>query len=199
MRPEILILIVIAVAVLAAAALITWFALSRWRSKKLHDKFGSEYDYTLEKAGDQRTAERTLVEREKRVNQLNIHTLDENERDRYQGDWLQIQADFVDDPSKSVKDADRLITEVMIARGFPVADFEQRAEDLSVLYPESVSNYRNAHTIATNNGGNGSHGTSTEDLRQAMVVYHSLFEVLVGPMKVEESKNNGKVKELITQ
>ena len=84
---------------------------------------------------------------------------------------------FVDDPAKSVKEANRLITEVMIGRGFPVADFEQRAADVSVMYPDFVSNYRNAHAIASKNQ-NG--GASTEELRQAMVYYHSLYTELLG-------------------
>ncbi len=179
-----LILIIAAVVVvLILARLITSLASHRMRSQKLKEKFGPEYDYTLEKLGDQRTAEETLAERERRVNQLDIHDLDENQRQRYQEEWRKIQADFVDAPSKSVEEANLLITEVMVARGFPVADFEQRAADLSVLYPDFVPNYRNAHAIALKNQ---SDGASTEDLRQAMVYYRSLFDELLGAAEVDE-------------
>ena len=184
MRTEILILIlVVAVVLLIAAGLGVWLAMRSRRSQNLREKFGPEYDHTLEKEGDRRTAEATLKEREKRVTKLDIRALDQTERDRYHGEWINIQAGFVDDPSKSVEAANRLITEVMIARGFPVADFEQRAADLSVMYPNFVSNYRNAQAIALKNKQNG---TSTEELRQAMVYYHSLFEELLGSAEVKE-------------
>ena len=193
MRTEILILIIlIAAAGLIVIGLGVWFATRGTRSQKLREKFGPEYDYTIEKAGDRRTAEETLKEREKRVIKLDVRALDENERGRYQGEWNEIQASFVDDPSKSVAEANRLITEVMIARGFPVADFEQRAADLSVMYPELVSNYRNAHAIALKNQNGES---STEDLRQAMVYYRSLFEKLLGIVEVQETEE----KELVTK
>ena len=188
MKTETLILILIAAAVVVAAGLGIWYAMRRQRSQNLREKFGPEYDLTMEKTGDQRTAEKTLGEREKRVVKLDIRALDQNERDRYHGEWTQIQADFVDDPSKSVKEANRLITEVMIARGFPVADFEQRTADLSVMYPDFISNYRNANVIALKNQRNEA---STEELRQAMVYYRSLFEELLGTVEVKEVEAKG--------
>lgn len=187
-------LILIVVAVLIVIGLGVWLANRGRRSQKLREKFGPEYDYTMEKVGDRHLAEDTLKEREKRIMKLDIRALDEKERDRYHGEWINIQANFVDDPSKSVEQANRLITEVMIARGFPVADFEQRASDLSVMYPDFVSNYRNANAIALKNQ---SGGTSTEELRQAMVYYHSLFKELLGTVEVKEVE--AKEKEVTTQ
>lgn len=183
MDNQTLILILIAVGVLLAAGLLTWYATRIGRSRKLREKFGPEYDYTMEKEGDRRTAEEILLEREKRVNKLDIQPLDPNTLDRYQAEWAEIQADFVDKPLESVKEANRLIIEVMVSRGFPVADFEQRSADISVLYPDFVSNYRNAHAIAVMSQNNG---TSTEDLRQAMVYYRSLFEELLETEKTTE-------------
>jgi hypothetical protein len=66
---------------------------------------------------------------------------------------------------------------VMDARGYPMEEFEQRAADLSVDHPQVVQNYRAAHVIAGKNDGGGA---STEELRQAMVYYRSLFEELLG-------------------
>ena len=183
MNTEILISVLIAAAVMIAAGLVAWLAIRRWRSQKLREKFGPEYDYTMEIVGDRRSAEETLAEREKRISKLEIRALNEDEKVRYHGEWIDIQANFVDNPSKSVEEANRLITEVMITRGFPVADFEQRAADLSVMYPEFVSNYRNAHDIAIKNQSNG---TSTEELRQAMVYYRSLFDELLGKVEVKQ-------------
>jgi hypothetical protein len=64
----------------------------------------------------------------------------------------------------------------MVARGYPMADFEQRAADISVDHPLVVENYRAAHAIALRHDGGQA---STEDLRKAMVHYRSLFEELL--------------------
>jgi type II secretory pathway pseudopilin PulG len=183
---EILILVLVVVAIFLAAALGIVFANRNKRSQKLRDKFGPEYDLTMKNVGDQRKAEETLAEREQRVTKLNIRDLKVSERDTYREEWQKIQADFVDNPSASVDEASRLITEVMIARGFPVSDFEQRAADLSVMYPNFVPNYRNAYDIALKNQRKE---TSTEELRQAMVNYHSMFEELLGIVKVNETED----------
>lgn len=189
METETLIIVLIAVAVLIVAGLVAWIAIRARRSQKLRQKFGPEYDYTLEKVGDRRVAEETLEEREKRVSKLAIRALDTDEWDHYHAEWVEIQADFVDEPSESVEEANRLIKEVMEARGFPVADFEQRVADISVLYPDFVSNYRNAHAIALRNQHNG--GVSTEELRQAMVYYRSLFEELLETAETNVKEKTG--------
>jgi hypothetical protein len=186
-----ILLILVAAIVIILVALAISSSVVKRRSEQLREKFGPEYDYTMQKEGDKQAAEEALKERERRVTNLDIRSLNPGERDRYQAEWKQIQADFVDTPAKSVEEANRLISEVMVARGFPVADFEQRAADLSVMYPDFVSNYRNAYAIATKNQNNGA---STEELRQSMVYYRSMFDELLGTMNV---KNN--VKEVATR
>jgi hypothetical protein len=176
MNTLILVLILLGAVLLLAAGLIAWLVIRARRSVKLREKFGPEYDYTMQITGDKRAAEETLAEREKRVKKLAIQTLDPDKLNQYKIEWGEIQTDFVDKPTASVEKANRLITEVMVARGFPVEDFEQRVADISVLYPEFVSNYRNAHAIAL---ASQHDGVSTEDLRQAMIYYRSLFEVLL--------------------
>jgi hypothetical protein len=171
-----IILIAAVAVVIVAAVIVAAVAMRGRRSQKLRDKYGPEYDYTLEKAGDRRAAEETLLDREKRVSQLEIRTLNPGEYEQYHQKWVAIQADFVDKPAEAVERADRLIKEVMVARGFPMADFEQRAADISVLYPDFVTNYRNAHAIAVKSQNDG---VSTEELRQAMVYDRSLFEELL--------------------
>jgi hypothetical protein len=176
-------LIFIAGVIVVIVGLALWFAMRKQHSQNLQEKFGPEYARSMQQTGDKHETEKTLGEREKRVVNLDIHDLSQNDRNRYHTEWTQIQAEFVDDPSKSLEKANQLITEVMIARGFPVADFEQRAADLSVMYADLVSNYRNANAIALKNQTNQS---STEELRQAMVYYRSLFEELVGTAEVKE-------------
>ena len=151
-----------------------------------HDQFGTEYDLTVETAGNEKKAHAELNERQKHVEALNIRPLSVNERERYQADWAAVQSKFVDQPGQAVGDADRLIMAVMQARAYPVADFEQRAADISVTYPALVSNYRAARAIALKNE---QHQADTEQLRQAMIYYRSLFDELLGT-ETELAKEN---------
>jgi hypothetical protein len=148
----------------------------RKRSDRLHDQFGSEYEHTVQVLGDEKKAQNELEERQKYVKALDIRPLSEIEHKRYTADWAAIQSKFVDEPGQAIVDADRLIMEVMQLRAYPIADFEQRAADVSVSYPELVSNYRAARVIALKNQ---EHQADTEELRQAMIYYRSLFDELL--------------------
>ena len=146
------------------------------RSARLKDQFGPEFDHTVEAMGGKKKAQKELVERQKHVKALDIHPLSASERARYLTDWAVVQSKFVDEPGQAIGNADRLINEVMQSRAYPVADFEQRAADISVSYPNLVSNYRAARAIAIKNE---QHKADTEELRQAMIYYRSLFDELV--------------------
>ena len=172
---NILILAVVLIVLIAGAALGPVF-FRRKRSERLQGKFGSEYDHTVQTLGDEKKAQTELEARQKHVASLDIHPLSAKEGDRYVADWAIVQARFVDEPGQAVLDADRLIMEVMLLRNYPVSDFEQRAADLSVNYPELVSNYRAARLIAIKNE---QFLADTEELRQAMIHYRSLFEELL--------------------
>jgi hypothetical protein len=148
----------------------------RRRSKNLQQRFGPEYDRIVQETGSQKAAEAELEQRRKHVENLNIRPLTKIEHDRYLVDWTAVQSKFVDDPAQAIKDADRLIIEVMLVRNYPMARFEERAADISVNYPELVSNYRAAHEIAQHNE---QQAADTEELRQAMVHYRSLFNQLL--------------------
>lgn len=169
-------ILVIVVAVVIVG-FIAWWAGSRRRSTRLRDQFGAEYDRTVESTGRRSDAEKELESRQDRVKSLDIRPLDEAERDRFRERWLIVQALFVDGPSGALGDADKLIGDVMRARGYPVGDFEQRAADVSVDHPDVVEHYRTAHAIATSQR-NG-HG-DTEEARQAMVHYRALVSDLLG-------------------
>jgi hypothetical protein len=149
----------------------------RKRSERLHDHFGTEYDHTVQTLGDEKKAQTELDERRKHVEALDIRPLSVGEHERYLADWTSVQSKFVDDPGQAIVDADRLIMEVMQVRAYPVSDFEQRAADISVNYPTLVSNYRAARVIAVKND---QRQADTEELRQAMIYYRSLFEELLG-------------------
>ena len=148
----------------------------RKRTERLHDHFGPEYDHTVQTLGDEKKAQTELEERQKHVKALDIHPLSVEEHDRYAAEWTAVQSKFVDEPGQAIVDADHLIMEVMQTRAYPVSDFEQRAADVSVNYPALVSNYRAARVIALKNE---QHQADTEELRQAMIYYRSLFEELL--------------------
>ena len=177
--------IVVAVVVVAAVLVIVAIMSSRRRrSEHLKDRFGREYDRTVNATGDRSKAEADLEEREKRVEKLDIRPLDARERRDFLDRWTEVQARFVDDPARAVAFADALLGDVMKARGYPVSDFDQRAGDISVDHPVVVEHYHRAHEIAVRHGRGEA---STEDLRQAMIHYRALFDNLVGATAPAES------------
>ncbi len=170
-------LIIAVVLVLAVAGVILGMVFSRRnRSQGFKDKFGPEYDRTVQSAGDEKKAQKELNERKKHVDTLDIRPLSVSERERYQAEWTAIQAKFVDEPGQATVEADHLIMDVMKVRAYPVSDFEQRAADISVNYPALVSNYRAAREIAIKNE---QHSANTEELRLAMIHYRALFDDLL--------------------
>ncbi len=177
MNTQTILPVILAIIIVIVVLLIISTAARGLRSRRLKEKFGPEYDYMMDKAGDRRAAEEDLQEREKRVNELNVHPLRDDEIERYHNEWVEIQAGFVENPLASTERANREITEVMIARGFPVADYEERTEDLSVLYPDFVPGYREANEILSRSHADG---VPTEELRKAIVKLHSLFDELLG-------------------
>ena len=180
-------IIVIVVVVVIVGVILGLVFSRRNRSTQLHEKFGPEYDHTVETMGSEKKAQAELNERQKHVETLDIRPLSVSEHDRYLADWTAVQSKFVDEPGQAIVDADRLIMEVMQIRGYPVSDFEQRAADISVKYPALVANYRGAREIANKNKLGQA---STEELRQAMIYYRSLFEELlkIEPVVGEEKK-----------
>jgi len=169
-------IIVVVLALVVVGAILAPVFVRRNRSKQLQEHFGPEYDVAVQTLGDEHKAQKELAERQKHVEALNIHPLTVTQRERYLADWAAVQSKFVDEPGQAIVDADRLIMEVMQLRAYPVADFEQRAADLSVNYPALVKNYRAARMIADKNALNQA---DTEELRQAMIYYRSLFEELL--------------------
>lgn len=169
-------MLALAVGVLLLVGLIAWSATRRKRTRALADRFGPEYERTVAEIGKRGRAEAELLARQKRVEGLKIHPLTTADRDRFADLWMKAQAHFVDSPPAAVAEADALVVEVMNRRGYPMADFEQRAADISVDHPKVVQEYRAARAIAERNRTNSA---STEDLRQAVIHYRALFEDLL--------------------
>jgi hypothetical protein len=155
------------------------------KTERLRTRFGPEYTRAVEESGGRRKAEAGLEQREKRVEAFAIRPLAASDRERYVASWRTVQAEFVDDPKKSVTQADQLLGDVMSTRGYSVSDFEQRSADISVDHPLVVENYRAAHEIAVRHA---SGQASTEDLRQTMIHYRTLFDELVGEPEMARAK-----------
>jgi type II secretory pathway pseudopilin PulG len=170
-----LVAIVIVVTLIVIAAIVVIVSRKR-RSQHLRERFGTEYDRAVKQRGNRAKAELELLDREKRVHSFSIKPLLPAARDRFAEEWSSIQRRFVDDPGVTVLDADSLVNRVMTERGYPMADFEQRAADVSATYPAVVQNYRAARAIVVRYERTEA---STEDLRQAMVHYRSLFDELL--------------------
>jgi hypothetical protein len=173
--PRLIIGIVALVVIIAVVVAVIVYQRKK-KAEHLRTRFGSEYDRTVLERGSERNAQATLAAREERVNSLKTRDLAPAERDRFVSEWQAVQSRFVDHPRGAVIEADELVASLMNARGYPVADFEQRAADISVNYPRVVENYRSAHAIAQRLAGNEA---STEEMRTAMLQYRALFDELL--------------------
>ena len=181
-------LIVLAAVVILVIAVLAWLNVRKRRSTTadLRQRFGPEYERAVREHGwSERKAEANLADREKRVENFKIRTLDPMERERFSKQWQSVQSRFVDSPKGAVTEADDLVSSLMKTRGYPVSDFNQRAADISVDHPRVVENYRSAHEIALRVGKDEA---TTEDLRTAMIHYRSLFEELVQAPATGERK-----------
>jgi len=170
--------LIVTFAGVVVAGIAAWVFFRRRRTARLRAQFGgNEYARAVKEGGSRRHAEAGLDERNDRVEALHIRPLGLGDRARFLESWRRVQARFVDGPGGAVTEADQLLGDVMSTRGYPVSDFEQRAADISVDHPKVMENYRTAHAVALRQ----THGqASTEELRQAMIHYRTLFEELVG-------------------
>jgi hypothetical protein len=177
--------IIIGVVLIGIVAIASAMFLRKSKTERLQTRFGPEYTRAVEESGGRGKAEAALEQRQKRVEGFAIRPLAASDRERYIASWRAVQAEFVDDPNKSVTQADQLLGDVMSTRGYSVSDFEQRSADISVDHPLVVENYRAAHEIAVRHA---SGRASTEDLRQAMILYRTLFDELVDEPEMARAK-----------
>jgi hypothetical protein len=169
-------LVVVALVVLVVVALLVFLAARKKKSDGLRQQFGPEYDRSVEESGKRRDAERDLQQRTERRNTLDIRSLEPQRRDMFAAEWRITQEDFVDRPGEAVRSANALVERVMQEVGYPVGDFEQMSRDLSVDHAQVMSEYRSAHDLSELNDRKEA---TTEQQRQAMVHYRSLFTELL--------------------
>ena len=176
----------IALVVVLVGGLAAFLLYRKRRTARLRTQFGeAEYARAIEKGGNRRHAEAALQERAQRVDGLRIRPLAAADRARFLSSWRDVQARFVDGPGGAVMAADQLLGDVMSTRGYPLDSFDQRAADISVDHPLVLENYRAAHEIAIRQT-RGQAGT--EDLRQAMIHFRTLFEELVNEPEMPLAK-----------
>jgi hypothetical protein len=171
---EWIVIAAIAVVLIVAAFVAISMVRFRTRTKRLKQHYGSEYEHVVSETGSDKGAVRELTTRERKRDKLDIVALSPSARSTFFAGWQEVQAGFVDNPATAVGDADRLVTEVMRERGYPVDDFERRAADISVDHPQVVDNYRVAHGIHVSE-----QDADTEQQREAFVHYRALFEKLL--------------------
>ncbi|MFI6519274.1 hypothetical protein ACIBF1_27225 [Spirillospora sp. NPDC050679] len=170
------VMVVVAVVVIAAVAGAGYLVWTRARSRRLRQRFGSEYDRAVERHGGRGAAEKELMSREQRHQELELRELDPGQRERYREQWTRVQEQFVDTPESAVEQADRLVTVVMGDRGYPTGGFDEKVTHLSVEHGRTLDHYRRGHEISARAAGKEA---TTEELRQAMVHYRALFEDLL--------------------
>lgn len=146
------------------------------RTQAFRKNFGTEYDRAVFTHGSPRKAEAKLADRQTRVGALAIRELGATERERFVAEWQTVQSRFVDHPKAAVLEANDLIDALLLARGYPQASFEQRADDVSVSYPGVMENYRMANGIAVRHG---QADATTEEFRTAMIQYRAIFDELL--------------------
>jgi hypothetical protein len=181
-------LIALVAVVILVMAVLAWLSLRKRRATtaNLRRRFGTEYERVVLQHGSERRAEAKLADREKRVDKFNLRPLDAMEHERFSKEWAAVQSRFVDSPKGAVAEADDLVSSLMKTRGYPVSEFEQRADDISVDHPRVVENYRMAHALALRVDKDKDQA-STEDLRTAMIHYRSLFdELMLAPPPAEQ-------------
>jgi len=169
--------IVVGVAALIVVAVIVVLASRRRRREtKFRNRFGEEYDRTVRQAGSRHKAQVDLRERADRRDSFEVRPLTPEARARYSERWRMVQSHFVDQPGEAVDEADQLVVEVMRDRGYPVDDFVTQSDMISVDHPDVVNNFRMAHQVQVENHNRRA---TTDDLRQAVVHYRSLFTDLL--------------------
>ena len=165
------------VALVVIVVAVGTYLFQKRQTLRLKQRFGTEYDAVVKRTGSRTKAEAELKRREKRVERMELVPLTQADANRFAQTWTRLQGSFVDDPKGVLVQADQLVRDLMLKRGYPMADFEHRAADISVDHPQVVSNYRAAQQILSRDQRGEA---DTEDLRKAVVHFRALFDELLG-------------------
>lgn len=169
-------LFILVVVAIIAAIVGGYYYSNRRRTQFLRDHFGPEYDRVVGQEHNVRRAEGVLEFRAKARQAFRIRPLTRADHSVFTRRWQDVQRLFVDDPNHAVVEADRLLTDVLAAHGYPASNFDQDAEIVSVDHPGVAQKYRIAHDIAVRQAQGR---LSTDDLRTAVLHYRPLFDELL--------------------
>lgn len=161
------------VAALAVAAVIAVIRRRTSGQRRLEQRFGDEYDRTVERADSREQAHEELERRIERRDSFDLRSLDEGERDRYVERWREAQRTFVRQPATGLLEADGLLTSLLADVGYPTDGFEQQAADLSAAHSAVVHDYR-AGRATVRDVREGRAGT--EEIRSGLLRYRTVFE-----------------------
>ena len=179
---ETVLLVVAVVAVLLVVAAVVAVTRRRKQREELRSTYGAEYDRTVERADKRKDGERELAERKERHDSLQIRPLSAASRQRYLTAWDGVQNRFVDSPVLALSEADALLTRMLAERGFPTDDVRTQEDMLSVEHAHVLDGFRAGHEIEQRNTtGNA----DTEQVRQGMLHFRSVFEELVSESPAE--------------
>ena len=167
-------IIAIVIVIVLIAVVVALARTQAVRSPALRRQFGPEYQNLVREVGPRR-ARADLIDRQRRVADLDIRPLTAEQHARYSGEWTATQEQFLDNPAQSMEAAMALLTSVAADRGYEVDDHAQLLKDLSVYHARQIDGYRRATRVAEQAAT-----TPTEELRQAVLGCRELFWDLLG-------------------
>jgi hypothetical protein len=186
----IVVIVVVVVVVLVLAAVAARIMVQR---RELRERYGDEYQRVVTEKGGRAAAEAELKRREREHDRLELKELSPAAREEYRASWTTVQSQFVDDPRSAVHAADRLVSQLVADRGYPVVDYPQRLEHLSVEHSSVLNTYRSAHDISVRNDAGAA---TTEELRQALVSYRELIADLLGDPSLADGSQGSAAAEI---
>ncbi|TDD57017.1 hypothetical protein E1286_01645 [Nonomuraea terrae] len=162
-------IVAVAVAVILVAAI--GFVMVEQRRQRI----GSRRRAVPNEGDNRRGADQVRRARQGQIIILDIKPLTTESQRAYSERWTAIQTQFANAPGPAVRAADRLLTSVLVERGYLAEGFEQQP-DSPLAHDRMLHRYRQAYEISARVARGGA---SAEDLRQAMVHYHVLFQELL--------------------
>jgi hypothetical protein len=170
-----IIVAIIAVILLLGAAIA---GRARHRKQRLRKSFGPEYETVAQEHDSKQEVDRELLRRKRLHEQLNLRPISAADQDFYVTSWEHVQGEFLDAPAVSLRSAEQLVSRLLDARGYPGDNPAERLALLSVAHADVLDDYRRARRI-TEYTRRRSAPVPTEELRQALLTYHTLFSELM--------------------
>jgi hypothetical protein len=177
-----LLYVLIALAVLIVGAIVWGVVASKRRraeQQRLRERYGSEYERTVAEHRSTRAAVADLRQREQRHDELEVRTLNDADRDLVRRDMATAQFRFVEDPAEAILQAQRVVTETLRAKGYPIGDDRDEAVRLfSVDHPE--------HAGAVRTLLEGRHDGDTDSMRRMFLGSRKVLQDVAGVSFVRE-------------